>query len=70
MNRLPTNGSRAQVSAVNRGSTSSNINATEDQNVVIYDHLGNLVTKSLLEDLVPEENVKMAVFNINTGDCR
>ena len=34
--------------------------------MVIYDHLGNLVTKYWLVDLVYEENVKRAVFNINT----
>ena len=44
--RVPINGSRAQVSAENRGSTSSNRNETEEQSVVIYDHLGNLVTKT------------------------
>ena len=44
--RFPTNGSRAQVSAANRGTTSSNRNEIEDQSVVIYDHLGNLVTKT------------------------
>ena len=43
---LPTNGSRAQVSAANGGSTYSNINDTEDRIVVIYDNLGNLVTKT------------------------
>ena len=41
--RFPTNGIRSQVSDVNRGSTSSNINNTEEQSVVIYDNLGNLV---------------------------
>ena len=44
--RFPTNGSREQVSAENRGSTSSNRNDTEESSVVIYDHLGNLVTKT------------------------
>ena len=68
--RFPTNGSRAQVSAENRGSTSSNRNETEELSVVIYDHLGNLVTKTWLADLVPEENLKRAVFNINTGERR
>ena len=43
---LPTNGSRAQVSAENRGSNSSNRNDTEEQSVVIYDRLGNLVKKT------------------------
>ena len=43
---FPTNGRREQVSAANRGSTSSNINETEEQSVVIYDHLGNLVTNT------------------------
>ena len=38
--------------------------------MVTYDHLGNLVTMTLLADLVPEENLKRAVFNINTGDRR
>ena len=38
--------------------------------MVIHYHLGNLVTKSLLADLVPEENLKRAVFNINIGDRR
>ena len=44
--RFPTNGSRAQVSATNRGHTSSNRNETEDRSVVIYDHLENLVTNT------------------------
>ena len=46
VNHFPTNGSRAQVSASNRGINSSNRNDTEEQSVVIYDHLGNLVTKT------------------------
>ena len=41
--RFPTNGSRAQVSTENRGSTSSNINETEQRSVVINEHIGNLV---------------------------
>ena len=41
---FPTNGSRAQVSDANIGSTSSNRNKTEEHSAVIYDHLGNLVT--------------------------
>ena len=40
---LPTNGSRAQVSAANRSSNTSNRNDTEEQSLVIYDHLGKLV---------------------------
>ena len=36
--------------------------------MVIYDHLGNLVTNTWLADLIPEENLKRAVFNINTGN--
>ena len=44
--RFPTNGIRAQVSAANRGSTSSKINETEERSVVIYDHPENLVTKN------------------------
>ena len=44
--QLPTNGIRTQVSSANRSSTSSNRNDTEDRSVVIYDHLGNLVTKT------------------------
>ena len=51
----------------NRISTSSNRNDTEEQSVVIYDHLWNLVTNSLLADLLPKENIKKAVFNINSG---
>ena len=43
---LPNNGSRAQVSDVNRSSTSSNRNNTEERSVVIYYHLGNLVTNN------------------------
>ena len=43
---LPNNGSRAQVSSTNRGSDFPNINNTEEQSVFIYDHLGNLVTKT------------------------
>ena len=46
VNRFPTNVSRAQVYAENRCSTSSNRNKTEEQSVVIYDHLGNLVTNT------------------------
>ena len=36
--------------------------------MVIYDHLGDLVKNNLIADLIPEENVKRAVFNINIGD--
>ena len=36
--------------------------------MVIYYHLGNLFTNTLLLDLVPQENLKKAVFNTNTGD--
>ena len=43
--RLLTNISRAQVFAENRGSNYSNRNETEERSVVIYDHLGKLVTK-------------------------
>ena len=68
--RFPNNRSRAQVSSVNRFSTPPNINDTEDRSVVIYGRLGNLATKDLLADLFPEENIKRAVFNINTGDRR
>ena len=38
--------------------------------MVIYYHLGNLVTKNLLADVFPEENVKRVVFSINIGDRR
>ena len=38
--------------------------------MVIYDHLGNLVTKTFLSYLFPEENSNRVVFNINTGDLR
>ena len=38
--------------------------------MVVYDHLGDLVTNTLLLYLVPEEILKRAVFNINTGDRR
>ena len=55
------------MSAENRGSTYSNRNEIEERSVVIYDHLGNLVTKNRPQDLVPEENVKREVININTG---
>ena len=58
------------MSAANRGSTYSNRNKTEERSVVIYDHIGNLVTKTLLSDLVPEGNLKRAVSNLNTGDRR
>ena len=68
MNRLNTNGIREQVSAANRSSTSSKINDTEKRSVVIYDYLGKIVTKTGLADLVPEENIKRSVFNINTGN--
>ena len=44
--RFPKNRSRTQESAANRGSTYSNRNETEERSVVIYDHLGNLVTKT------------------------
>ena len=60
----------ACVSAANRGSTFSNRNEIKERSVVIYDHLGNLVTKNWLTDLLPEENVKRVVFKINTGNCR
>ena len=70
MNHFPTNGSREQVSAVNRGITSSNRNETEDWSVVIYDNLRNLVTETLLSDPVPEKNLKREVFKSNTGDCQ
>ena len=43
---FPTNERRAQVSDVNISSTSSKINDTEERIVLIYDHLGNLVTKT------------------------
>ena len=58
------------MSAANRGSNYSSRNDTEERSGVIYDHLGNLVTKTRLADLVPKEYVKRAVFNINTGDHR
>ena len=38
--------------------------------MVICDQLGKLVTKNRLADLVPEENLKRAIFNINTGNRR
>ena len=38
--------------------------------MVIYDNLYILVTKTRQAYLVPEENLKRAVFNINTGDRR
>ena len=63
-----TNGIRSPLSAANRISTYSNINDTEEQRVFIYDHLCNLVTKTLLEDLVLEGNLKRSLFNINTGN--
>ena len=44
--RFPTKGSRLQVSASNRGITSSNRNERKERIVVIYDHLGNLVTNT------------------------
>ena len=44
--RFPISVSRAQVSSANRCSDFTNINDTEDQSVVIYDHLGNLVIKT------------------------
>ena len=43
---FPTNGIRTQVHAANRVNTSSKINETEEQSVVIYDHLGKLVKKT------------------------
>ena len=43
---FPTNGSRAQVSNANKGSTSSDRNKTEERSVVIYNHPGNLVTNT------------------------
>ena len=46
LTRFYTNGSRAQVSAKNKGSTSSNRNEIEERSVVIYDHLGNLITNN------------------------
>ena len=56
------------MSAANIGNTYSIRNNTEERSVVIYDHLGNLVTNTLLADLFPEENLNREVFNINTGD--
>ena len=44
--RFHNNRSMAQVSTANRGSTYSNRNKIEKRSVVIYDHLGNLVTKN------------------------
>ena len=38
--------------------------------MVIYDHLGNLITRTLLAEFFPEVNVKRAVFNINTSNFR
>ena len=58
------------MSAANRGSISSNTNKTEERIMVIYYHLGNLLTMTLLSDLVPEENTKREVFNIDTGNRR
>ena len=46
LTHFPTNGRREKVSDANRSITSSNINDTEDQSLVIYNHLGNLVTKT------------------------
>ena len=43
---FPINWSRGQVSAMNRKSTSSNRNDTEDRSLVIYDQLGNLITNT------------------------
>ena len=37
--------------------------------MVIYNHLENLVTNTLLAYSVSEENVKRVVFTINTVDC-
>ena len=54
--------------ASNRGSTYSNINETEERSVVIYDHLGNLITKTLLAYPIPEGKVKRVAFNTNTGN--
>ena len=53
------------MSADNKSTTSSN---TEERIVFIYNHLGNLITKYYLTDLVLEENVNRVVFNINTGN--
>ena len=58
------------MSDANNGGTSSNRNHTEERSVVIYDHIGNLVTNTLLVHLVPEGNVNRAVFNINTCNRR
>ena len=58
------------MSAAKKICTYSNINETEERSMVIYDHLGDLVTNNLLACLIPEENVKRAVFNINMGDHR
>ena len=44
--RVPTNGRMAQLYAYNRGSTSSNRNETEEQSLVVYDRLCNLVTNN------------------------
>ena len=65
---FPTNDIMSQVSDSNRGSTSSIRNETEGRSVVIYDHIRNLVTNTLVADLLPEENLKIALFNINKGN--
>ena len=46
VNHFPTNGIRGKVSDDNRSSTYSNRNDTEGQSEFIYDHLGNLVTRT------------------------
>ena len=36
--------------------------------MVTYDHLGNRVSRSLMEDLVPDVNGKRTVLKINTSN--
>ena len=38
--------------------------------MVIYNRLGNHVSRFLLTDLLPDVNVNMTAFNINTSDRR
>ena len=46
LTRFPTNGVRAQVYDANIVSTYSNRSEIDEHSVVIYDHLGNIVTKT------------------------
>ena len=62
------NGRRKQVSAANISSNYSIINYQDQLSAVTLYHLRNRVTRWFLADLVPDEIIKIVVFNINKSD--